>query len=249
MPFSEPGKRRWLAYRAVLLLGRLAAQVKLCRVWQDEGGRLFRKRRWPLADQLVWPLNFALASLDIPLEVLLTPAWLERERNVLGQTLGRWVSTSGNVLTTERLPGCCLRRYLHGRDSLAATAALTAAARALRELHDAGVCHSDAALHNALYDESRGVVAWLDFETRYRAAMGLPWCQAHDLAALLASAAKAVRPEVVPELVGAVNRGYANPDRLGQAGQLLSLVSVLLVTEIPWDLGRLDLLREQLARL
>jgi hypothetical protein len=219
----------------------------LCRVWVGPDGR-FQKRRKPLAELWVFPLNLALRCLGIGLEVLRGADWLERERVVLGFILGRPVCIKNAVLSTPRLPGRCL--WLFSRDhadSALLWPAMEAAARALRSLHDAGVEHSDAALHNAIYDQHRDQVGWLDFETRYRAGRPRPWCQAHDLAALLASAAKALPGRDLTMLVEVVSRGYGDQRRLIHAGELLARLPVLLIIETPWSLTSLDDLRTLLA--
>jgi len=232
---------------AVFSIGRCAAQVKLCRVWVGPDGG-FQKRRKPLAELLVFPLNLALRCLGIGLEVLRGGDWLERERIILGSILGRPVSIKDAVLSTPRLPGCCLWRFSRDQaNSAHLWPALEAAARALRALHDAGVEHSDAALHNALYDQQRDQVGWLDFETRYRAGRPRSWCQAHDLAAFLASAAKALPGRDLTMLVQVVSRGYGDHRRLVHAGELLARLPVLLIIETPWSLTSLDDLRELLA--
>lgn len=240
------GLARTLWHLAVFTAGRCAAQVKLCRVWVGPEGH-FHKQRKPLAEWWVWPLNLALCLLRIRVEVMRESEWLRRERHVLGQVLGRQVVTVGSVLITPRLPGTCLWRYAREcREDASSLLALEAAARALRHLHDAGVTHSDAALHNASYDPANGTVHWLDFETRYPARAELEWCQAHDLAAFLASATKAVPRAYLPGLVRVVSQGYSKPERLAQAGRLLEQLPVLLIVETPRSLACLDELRSLL---
>jgi hypothetical protein len=223
----------------------MAARVKLCRVWIEPDGR-FRKKRRFLADLWVGPLNTALAIFGIALKVLDTDGWLTRERAILGSTLGRWVCIEDGILTTEPLSGCCLWQYLRRPDA-DVPSAIEAAGRALRALHDAGVTHSDAALHNALYDPTTATVAWLDFETRYRSDRPLSWCQAHDLAALLASAIKALPPHHLDSLPSALRRGYGSPERIAHAAELLGTVPVLLIVETPWSLQALESVRASLS--
>lgn len=243
---SLPGWTRALWHLAVVAAGRCAARVKLCRVWIGSDG-YFHKQRKPLSGCWVGPLNLALRLLGIPVEVLPESEWLRREQDVLGRVLGRAVRVQGSVLLTPRLPGRCLWRLVRQQPEQA-WPALEAAARALYQLHEAGVTHSDPALHNAFYDPADGTAHWLDFETRYLSRTRVDRCRSHDLAALLASAAKATPRSHLPQVVEAIARGYPHRARLEQAGRLLGRLPVLLIVEVPWSLGCLDSLRGLLLR-
>ncbi len=134
-------------------------------------------------------------------------------------------------------------------------AAIAAAIRALRQLHETRVCfpgggedffsHGDASARNVIYEPESGLARWFDFETVHARCCPREWRWADDLRALTYSVAAFLPPSQFAALAQSLCVNY--PDR-ATLSALASLAGQLRHQPDPFHFGqtRIDDRRNEL---
>ncbi|MBI3926430.1 MAG: hypothetical protein HY319_12890 [Armatimonadetes bacterium] len=231
-------------YVAVVASGRLAATIKLGKVWRRDGG--FGKKRRFYAPLVVTLANIYLRLTGAGLRLLTNREWLSWEQEVWRRS-GRDARVSGAELLMPEIPGVPLSSILASGASRNQKA--TAIATSLRELHrlhhELGLTHSDAATHNVHYEPLEVRAWWFDYESRHE-GKSPGWRRAQDVAAFLSSAAAKTGPDL-EILEAVVPEAYPEPAILGQALDMLndwrSHPVLLQLIQAPWSCARLAALQ------
>ena len=120
------------------------------------------------------------------------------------------------------IPGTVLAGYLKSaNEANAQLAAIAAAIRALRQLHETRVrfpdgdegffSHGDASAENVIYELGSGLARWFDFETVHESLRPREWRRADDLRALTYSVAALLPPNKFPDLARSLRANYPDP--------------------------------------
>jgi tRNA A-37 threonylcarbamoyl transferase component Bud32 len=255
-----------LVHAVLLPVGRLLSQLRLHDITiVSENSRPFVvKRRRRLASLTIRLANLCLRWEHVRVRVLSDRDWKQREIAMAMLMKGEppRIGPRGELLLPHRA-GRPLSEWLAETELSIETKCrfVTAAARALAELHDLhdpatgrAVSHGDGTARNVLVDpaDEAGTAAWIDFDTAHINSAEEDWRKADDLRALLCSAAAALPPETYGELFRAVADGYGQREsweRLANHLERMRLRPTLFhLAQAPLDWRRLSRLVDELAQ-
>ena len=196
-------------------IGRLlrTGKYSIVQIVVDDGELRVRKRRAFHAPLLLALGGALFKVLGTGVRVLGQREWEERERRVYLAVHGMSIGVDADgTLVLPRLGGKTLAALLEGTepDASARDRAIALAVEALVGLHAAGYTHGDAMAENVMVDVEGGVARWFDFETVHDPMRPIPWRQADDVRALLATCLLRTPPAELAPTLARILDAYGN---------------------------------------